>query len=777
MGVVDVPKVEAFCSAVARRLGVGGGVQEDDAGRTASTFRLNEAEVYELLDLVGLAHGPAAFLATDAEKESRLAWADAAAALTDDDGRLLLKIVGRDILHKSDIGGVRLLRVDPSETPAQLLQHADALRATVTEAADDARIEGVLACGYVAHSANQPGQELLLSLRHDPAFGPVVVVGLGGTLTEWYGHGTGGRSRLIFPARTIDAAAVAAALRAHPLLSMVCQPSRLYDEAPVDVEQISGLVLGLAALGNAFHGGSATRWNLEEIELNPVVASVGRLVALDGVGLVGAQKWAASRRPLNKIVPLLAPHSAVVLGVSAKGHNPGRIILDNLRKSAGIARDRLYVVHQKEAVIDTVPCFPAVSDLPEKCDLAVVAIPAEGALTAIRELVENDRAESIILIPGGFAEAGQNTLAAAIEDVLAAGHEAPGGGPIMVGGNCLGIVSRDQYNTFFLPEYKLPFRPGRGPNLALVSQSGAYLVTFASNYDGIIYPKTSISFGNQMDLTVADFLEHFVGDEDVDVIACYVEGFRPGDGVRFLAMAREAARRHKRVVIFKAGKTALGAQAAASHTASLAGDYDVARAALQSVGVTVAETLDEFEDLIKTFTLLAGKPISGRRAGIISNAGFECSTVMDQLGTLELATFDAPAQAEIDAALPGFAHRTNPIDCTPMTGTDAFARSTRAILNCPDVDVAIISAVPVTPALDNLEPDRDGRHRENLYADGSQPKRLIEIMQAAPKPGVVVIDSGSIYDPMATMIERAGIPVFRKIDRAAKALAALCAAP
>ena len=64
----------------------------------------------------------------------------------------------------------------------------------------------------------------------------------------------------------------------------------------------------------------------------------------------------------------------------------------------------------------------------------------------------------------------------------------------MVGGNCLGIVSRDNYNTFFLPEYKLPFRPGRGANLALVSQSGAYLVTFASNYDGVIQPAASISF-------------------------------------------------------------------------------------------------------------------------------------------------------------------------------------------------------------------------------------------------------------------------------------------
>ena len=142
----------------------------------------------------------------------------------------------------------------------------------------------------------------------------------------------------------------------------------------------------------------------------------------------------------------------------------------------------------------------------------------------------------------------------------------------------------------------------------MVSQSGAYLVTFASNYDGIIQPAASISFGNQMDLTVGDFLEHFNGRADIDVIACYVEGFRPGDGDKFVTETRRAHRLGKRVIIYKAGKTALGARAAASHTASLAGDYAVARACLEGAGATVAESLDEFEDLLKTFTLLARRP-------------------------------------------------------------------------------------------------------------------------------------------------------------------------
>ena len=200
----------------------------------------------------------------------------------------------------------------------------------------------------------------------------------------------------------------------------------------------------------------------------------------------------------------------------------------------------------------------------------------------------------------------------------------------------------------------------------------------------------------------------------------------------------------------------------------------MARSCLVRAGAVVAESLDEFEDLIKTFTLLAGRPVRGVRTGIISNAGFECSTVMDRLEGLELARFSDRTRARLDEVLPSFAHRSNPIDCTPMTATAAFCASCEAILAADEVDAAILSAVPVTPALDNLPADPEGRHGENLEAPGSQPRLMVDIIAGSAKPAVVVVDSGRIYDPMCRLIEREGIPVFRKIDRAARALAAFC---
>ena len=346
---------------------------------------------------------------------------------------------------------------------------------------------------------------------------------------------------------------------------------------------------------------------------------------------------------------------------------------------------------------------------------------------------------------------------------------------MLVGGNCLGIVSKRQYNTFFLPHYKLPFHDAPGDDLICISQSGAYLVTVSSNLDGIIFPRASISYGNQMDLTVSDFLEYYLGDDTARVLACYMEGFKPLDGERFVRLARELRARGRRVIAFKAGKTALGAQAAQSHTASLAGDYAVARSLMQQAGVVVAETLDMFEDYVKVFTMLSNRipGDGGRRVAIISNAGFECSTVLDRLYNLELAPFSAATLQRLRSCLPEIAHADNPIDATPMATTKQFVNAAAAMLEDPAVDAVLISPVPVTPALDNLAPDLIGTHGENMYAAGSLPQEVVRLFHTTNKPVVVAVDSGRLYDDFVQLLQRNGVPVWRKIDRASRALSTL----
>ena len=462
-------------------------VSQQLATDPSKALRLNEFEVYQLCDVLGIGRCQAEFLPLSDPSlfdDEAAQWANRATSLADSQGRLILKVVGRNILHKTEAGGVKVIDCSGDDPATTFLQQAKLMLNELEGNGISDLVEGLLAAAFVPHQANRPGQEVLLSLKQDPAFGPCIVLGIGGTLTEWYGAGSGGKSTLIFPADGLSRERVAAAVESHPLLSILCIPSRLYPEPPLDPDLLVKGVMALAELGQYCGPLGASDFTLEEIEINPAVVSAGQLVALDGVGLLSCRKWETQSRPLEKINPLLSPRSAVVMGVSAKGANPGKIILKNLLRSEGVDPERLYIVHHREQEISGVPCYQDVNALPEKCDLAVVAVPAQGALEAIRELVEQDKAESIILIPGGFAEAGEADLAASIEAVLQKGHEGPGGGPVMVGGNCLGIVSRNNYNTFFLPPYKLPFNPGQGENLAVVSQSGAYLVTFASNYDG-----------------------------------------------------------------------------------------------------------------------------------------------------------------------------------------------------------------------------------------------------------------------------------------------------
>ncbi|HQR68622.1 MAG TPA: CoA-binding protein, partial [Thermoanaerobaculia bacterium] len=633
---------------------------------------------------------------------------------------------------------------------------------------------GILLLERLAPLPESPAAETLVSVKQDPAFGPVIVLGLGGVLTEWFGTVSGGRSTaIVSPGRVREG--LSAAMADSPALALLFAPSRRHPAPPLDLDAVAKRLEALGRLATAFAPDAAGDLTLEELEVNPVLLLPdGRWIAADGKAHLSARRVRPAPRPVAKIRSLLEPASAAVFGASTTGMNPGRIILRNLKASEGLRYGKLWAVHPKAVTIDGVPCVPSGQDLPETVDLAVVAVPAEGARDAVRDLCATGKAASVILIPGGFAETGRRGLEEEIRQAVTASRARADGGPVLLGGNCLGIVSKHRYNTFFLPHYKLPFHDAPGDRLAAISQSGAYLVSLTSNLDGIIFPKASISFGNQMDLTVSDFLEHFEADAGVSILACYVEGFQPLDGERFVRIARRLREKGKRVLAFKAGKTPLGAKAAQSHTASLAGDYAVAEALMRQAGVVVAETLDMFEDYVKIFTMLDGRSVGGRRAAVLSNAGFECASVLDKLYGLSAATLSDATRRRLAAGLPGIAHADNPVDATPMADTPQFVEAAEALLDDPGVDALVVSPVPVTPALDNLAPDLAGTHSENIHAPGSLPQELLRAFRRTKKPVVVNVDSGRLYDDFVAVLQRGGVPVFRKIDRASRALSAFC---
>jgi acyl-CoA synthetase (NDP forming) len=288
-----------------------------------------------------------------------------------------------------------------------------------------------------------------------------------------------------------------------------------------------------------------------------------------------------------------------------------------------------------------------------------------------------------------------------------------------------------------------------------------------------VNPRYVVTAGNQMDLTVGDHLEALAGDAAVRVFALYVEGFRPLDGARVIDTARRLAAEGRTVVLYRAGRTAAGAQASASHTASIAGDYAVTRELARSAGILLAESIDAFEDLVLLATLLAGRRPRGPRLGAVSNAGFECVALADALGGLTLSTFGAATVARLEQAfraarIDGLVDVHNPLDLTPMAGDEAYERVAQAVVDDESVDLVVVGCVPLTAQLNTLAPGAG--HGEDVSRPDGVAARLARVFEGTRKPMVVAIDSGELYDALADRLLRAGVPVFRSVDRALDAV-------
>ena len=346
------------------------------------------------------------------------------------------------------------------------------------------------------------------------------------------------------------------------------------------------------------------------------------------------------------------------------------------------------------------------------------------------------------------------------------------------GGNCLGIRSvPGRYDTTFIPGVQAPGAEGEASRLAIISQSGAFAVSKASKLSSV-NPKYSVTLGNQMDLTVGDYLTYLKDDTGIDVFAVYVEGFRPLDGLRFLQAAREITSLGRTVILYRAGRTPAGAQASASHTASIAGDYTVMRALCAHAGVVVAESLDDFEDLVVLFSSLGRRPVPGWRLAAMSNAGFECVAIADNLGRFTLPAFGADTTRALEAIfvrsrIDKVVDIHNPIDLTPMTGDEAYADTARALLDDDAFDAVVVGIVPLTGALNTLPPGAG--HGEDLARPDGVVPRLAALTRDGGKPWVVVVDAGARYDGMAQALSAAGVPVFRTADRALRLLNIYCA--
>jgi acyl-CoA synthetase (NDP forming) len=760
-------------------------------GRTS----LYEHECYRLLEGTGAEAAPASRLIPIGQRPT----AADLDHLTGD--KVVLKVVSPDITHKTEAKGVRivaheigaveaafdLMMREVPETYAAYLENREGevpsalagrrgrgLEQRVTD-----RIVGILLCSFMPPDSQGFATELFVGIRNTEEFGPIISAGLGGVEMELLARQTRkGAAVAIAPTGTVDGEQFFQLFRStlsYDRLSGAMRGSRRLLDDAILIECFQAFI-DTANHFSAMNPDAA--FHLEEMEVNPFAASGGRMAPLDGVCRFLPAEPRRPSRPIDKIGSLLKPQSAAIIGVSEGSRNMGRIILGNIL-AAGFDSKSVHAVHPTASEIDGVSCVASVSELPAKVDLFVVAVGADQVAQVIDDLIEHDRANAVILIPGGLGEKeGSQDLEADLRERIREAHQGEGGGPLFLGGNSLGVISHPgRYDTMFIPDSKLPKSRGEHDrNFCFISQSGAFIISTLSD-EPWLDPAYALSIGNQIDLTAGDLLAYIKDDPKIEVFAVYVEGFQPYDGHAFATAVKETVALGKDVVFYKAGRTSEGRSATAGHTASVAGDYAVCENAIAQAGAFVASDFGEFSDLLRVTLPLRGKRASGNRLAAVSNAGYESVGMADSIrgngAELVLPAFEAPtveALAKIlsDNRLDGLVDVKNPFDITPMAGDTVFADSVVEVLADRGIDAAVFGIVPLTPALQTLAPVEG--HRESILDPGSIAQLLPAAAATSDKPVVAVIDSGVLFDPLVAVLRSGGLPVFRSADRAVRAL-------
>ncbi|WP_230970810.1 acetate--CoA ligase family protein [Nitrogeniibacter aestuarii] len=385
---------------------------------------------------------------------------------------------------------------------------------------------------------------------------------------------------------------------------------------------------------------------------------------------------------MDAISKLIKPRSVAVIGASADLNKTAGRPVSYLRKH-GFDGD-IYPVNPRAETIDGLRCYPDVASLPAVPDVGIVLLGAERAHLAVRDLAARGAAAAIVLA-SGYTETGAEGARRQKELIEAAGDMR------LLGPNTIGLVNLTD-NIPLSASGALEMEHFPVGSIGVVSQSGGILGAFLSRAAarGIGLSKL-ISTSNEVDLELADFIDHLVDDEATRVIALYVETIRNPE--KFRAAALKAARAGKPVVAFKIGRSEAGAKAAVSHTGALAGADRMYDALFRQVGVIRAQTFGDLLDI--PAALSTARVLKGRRVAILTSTGGAGTLVSDSLG---VSGFDTPAPDEATAerlrALQTGDHAAldrNPIDVT-LAGLqpDLLRGAINTLLDSPSYDALVI---------------------------------------------------------------------------------------
>jgi len=618
---------------------------------------------------------------------------------------VVLKASGKSLLHKTEVGGVALNLTSEEEVRKESQR---LLKIPGSEA-------------LLVQEMVRGNRELVCGLVRDVHFGPCVMFGIGGILTEVF-------QDVVFRVATLttgDAQEMTRDIQHKKIM----EPFR--GEAAVDLEALSQILVTLGEIGLKYE-------EIQSIDINPLkIRPDGKPVAVDALVNLSHPENKLNQKPQEELTrrkdlsKFFEPESVAIIGASATPGKAGYVVMRNILAN-GYA-GKIYPVNPKGGEILGLPAYPSIANLPEGIDLAIIVIPARATVQALRECADKG-IKSIVLSAGGFSEVdkeGEELQQELVKSIAETGVR-------IIGPNTSGHTSTPyNFTSSLFPLGKIP----RG-NISYIAQTGNF-ATHTMRYiiTGEHFGVARVTgLGNKIDIDESEVLEYYAGDPETKAIFIYLESIkRPG---RFIDVAR-AVTRIKPVFLLMGGSSHEGSLAAVTHTAAMASDERIMDGAIKQSGIT---RLYKYSHLFLIAKALACMPLPmGNRVSFMAPSGAMLVVLTDlcrQRWGLEVPELEEATRQRLQEISPSYIKMRNPVDIWPSAldhGIEySYGEAIEALMKDPNIDaivpILMLADEVGVPSLNFLVALARKYPEKPLYVTFSAEKKHMEAAKAFLEP-------------------------------------------
>ncbi len=627
---------------------------------------------------------------------------------------LVAKIVSPQILHKTDVGGVKIDLKNDEDIKT-------AFNDMYVRLSKEYDIKGVLLEKMVPK-----GVEMIVGLQNDPQFGPVIMAGLGGIFTELFKD----VSFRILPITQGDALEMIEELQGKMLLK------GYRGSQPIDLDILCKALVNIGKLGFDISP------YYESIDFNPIIVYSDSYYVADA-------KILLNDNPKYDVISDAEPNathmdlffnakSIALIGASPEVGKVGNSVLESLVKHD--YKGKVFPVNAKGyAEIMGLKAYKSLDEISYPIDVVVITVDLKF-VPDLMKICGQKGIHNVVIISGGGKELGgeRAEIEQQIKDFSAKLNIR------IIGPNCIGMFNGENRLDCAFQGHERMLRPKNG-NVAFLSQSGTIGIAFMEHSSPFGMSKM-ISYGNRSDVDEADMIWYLSEDPQTKVIGLYVEGL--GDGRKFVNTAKKViSDRKKPIVVFKNGRTSRGAKQAASHTGSLGGTYTVVKGAFSQSGII---SVNSYDELVASLKSLSWQPVpKGNRVAMVTNGAGPIIAAIDQFERLglELANLGDQSVSSFKSHYPPTYVIGNPCDVTGSANAADYKFAIQTFMDDPHVDIVMPWFV-----------FQDDPLEENII------DILSEFNKQRKKPILIGALGGPFTQKMANKLEENQIPVYQSVN-------------